>query len=51
MNFKFTVRNTCLFLTGLIAAGILGAWLDSPPAGLVILIATIYYIANDKPKK
>lgn len=51
MNFKFTPRNTLLFILGLIAAGIIGAWTNNSLVGLIILIATIYYIANDNPKK
>ena len=51
MNFKFTTKSTLIFIGALIGAGVISTWADNALIGLAIMVATVYYLANDKPKK
>ena len=51
MNFKFTWKNTALFLLALATGATVSVLLDNSLVGLVIIIAACYAIANQKPTK
>lgn len=46
MNFEITWKSAGVLCVSLIVGGVIGAWLDSPMAGIGVPLCAIAYLAN-----
>jgi hypothetical protein len=46
MNFKFTPKSTAIFIAGLVLAGMVAAYFDSPMSGMGLVLGTIAYLSQ-----